>query len=424
MKGASFDAPFFILLAVFLRKRMRLNDFLDTPLESLFPADAFGIYIHVPFCVRRCRYCAFVSSVWREVPSEAYAQALCREFDARYEAFSSRKLLSLYFGGGTPTMLTDDALDAVVSHCVRAAGTPAEMTLEANPEQVTRERAARWKNIGFTRISLGVQSFDTKMLAFLGRHHDGDIARRAVQILGDAGFEEISIDLIYGGLPEPRDEANAYERWLCELEAARACGAVHVSCYELTLEENTPLSTLAKRGQKVLCDEEILARMMSAIPKGLDMAQYEVSNYARDGYFSAHNMSCWAGLPYLGLGPAAHSLGIAPGAIVRRANLANVRRWLAAMSDGAMPEPEFVEELTSQTHLAERLMCAARTRLMWSPARIAQSLDTPIAPFMPGLAKAVDLGLLRRIGDCYCTTDSGMLLNNRLDSLIFDGVDI
>ena len=115
---------------------------------------------------------------------------------------------------------------------------------------------------------------------------------------------------------------------------------------------------------------------------------------------------------------------IAPGAIVRRANLANVRRWLAAMSDGAMPEPEFVEELTSQTHLAERLMCAARTRLMWSPARIAQSLDTPIAPFMPGLAKAVDLGLLRRIGDCYCTTDSGMLLNNRLDSLIFDGVDI
>ncbi|MBQ9241943.1 MAG: radical SAM family heme chaperone HemW [Proteobacteria bacterium] len=401
---------------------MHRPNFFDTPLEGLFPEDSFGIYVHVPFCVRRCRYCAFVSSVWRQVPSAEYAAALCREFDARYGAYGERRLLTLYFGGGTPTMLSDDALEGIVSHIVSCTGMPEEMTLEANPEHVTRERAARWKALGVTRISLGVQAFDSKMLAFLGRKHDGDEARNAVKTLLEAGFEEISIDLIYGGLPEPADAACALARWRQELALARGCGAVHVSCYELTLEQNTPLWTLQKRGGQILCDEACLAEMMAVIPGVLSMAQYEVSNYARPGYFSAHNMSCWAGVPYLGLGPAAHSLAIEDGRISRRANSADVRRWLAAMSAGELPDPEFVEALTPQTHLSERLMCAARTRLAWNPARIAEKLGTSAAPFLPALEKACAQGLLARAREGFCTTDDGMRLNNRIDALIFDGI--
>lgn len=363
-----------------------------------------------------------MSSVWRQVPSSEYAAALCREFDARYVAYGERRLLTLYFGGGTPTMLSDEALESVVSHIVSRAGVPEEMTLEANPEHVTCERAARWKAQGFTRISLGVQAFDTRMLAFLGRKHDGEAARKAVKTLLEAGFDEISIDLIYGGLPEASDAAGALARWRQELGIARACGAVHVSCYELTLEQNTPLWTLQKRGSQILCDEASLAEMMAVIPAELAMAQYEVSNYARPGYFSAHNMSCWAGVPYLGLGAAAHSLAIGEGRILRRANSADVRRWLAVMSAGEQPEPEFVEDLTPETHLAERLMCAARTRLTWNPARIAEKLGTSAAPFMPVLEKACAQGLLARACDGFSTTEDGMRLNNRLDALIFDGV--
>lgn len=396
-------------------------DLFKTALERLFPAHSFGIYVHVPFCVRRCRYCAFVSSVWREVPSERYADAVCAELDARLDGFAGRELLTLYLGGGTPSMLSDDALHTIVSHCVCRAGMPKEMTLEANPEHVTRDRAVAWKAMGFTRISLGVQSFQSRMLSFLGRKHDGACAQCAVQTLLDAGFDEVSIDLIYGGMPDT--SYDALSAWHHELDTARLSGAVHVSCYELTLEPNTPLWTLAKRGQTVLCDEDALVEMMTAIPEGLDMAQYEVSNYARSGYFSAHNMSCWAGVPYLGLGPGAHSLRLDADRIERRANATDVRAWLGAISRGDLPEPAFVEALTAQAHLAERLMCAARTRLFWCPDAIAGCLGADLAPFMPGLDKAVEQGLLRRIGESLCTTDQGMLLNNRLDALIFDGVD-
>ena len=388
-------------------------------LENIERPREFGIYVHIPFCVRRCRYCAFVSSVWRCVPSRDYAEKIIRELEARREPYDAMRLKTVYFGGGTPTMIDDDALDRITSDIMAHFGQPDEMTIEANPEHVTLERAHRWKSAGFTRISLGVQSFDDAMIAMLGRRHNAAQVMRAVQNLDEAGFDEISIDLIYGGCTrEVCDRDRELARWRSELERAKSIHPAHVSCYELTVEPNTPIWTSQKRGQRVLCDEETLVAMMSIIQETLGMAQYEISNYSRVGYFSAHNLSCWGGVPYLGVGPGAHSFYRCGENFVREAVQSHVRAWLQDPNDA--PQLEFRETLPAQTHFEERLMCAARTRWWWNPREIATRIDASMDAQVPMLEKAVERGLLERKDECFRTTEAGIRLNNQLDALIFD----
>lgn len=401
---------------------MQIHDFHH--LEDLYAENDFGIYIHVPFCMRRCRYCAFVSSVLRPVPSEAYVKTLCAEFDQRIESFDKCHLTTIYFGGGTPTMLNDSDIAKLLNHILQCCSVPHEITLEANPEHITPERAQCWKSLGMTRISLGVQSFDDRMLAFLGRRHTGTQALQAIEHLTHAGFDEISIDLIYGAKAEDSTPEEDLKQWQKVLETARSIHPAHVSCYELTLEENTPLWTAQKRGTPVLYDENTTVEMMHLIEQTLGMQQYEISNYCRDHYYSRHNLSCWAGLPYLGLGPGAHSLIKADHQIIRQANMHDIRKWLQAFQDHPqiVPEPLFSESLSAQTHLAERLMCAARTRLPWSAQSIASSIHASLTPFIPCLNKAIQRGLISgSVEDSLQTTRLGIDLNNQLDEILFEG---
>lgn len=404
---------------------MKIPNLPGQTLESAFDRSDFGIYIHVPFCMRRCRYCAFVSSTPRSIPEQAYAQAVMNEFDLRYPNYADLNLKTLYFGGGTPTMLSDATIGKIVETIANRYDTPDEITLEANPEHITQQRCENWHSIGFTRISLGIQSFDTQMLQFLGRRHDRAQALAAIDHLHAAGFEEISIDLIYGGLiSDDRSDAQALASWRHDLETAGSCAAAHVSCYELTLEPHTPLWTRQKRGQKVLCDESTIAEMMTMIPQILCMTRYEISNYSRDDYYSAHNLSCWAGLSYLGLGAAAHSLFASPKRFMRKANTANIKDYVSSLNAAhpTLPDPEFTEDLSPQTHLAERLMCAARTRIPFNPCAIASQIGADISPYLDGLEKAMASGLIeRQRNGAMRTTERGILLNNRLDALIFEG---
>ena len=404
---------------------MKLCNLPDRTLETAFNRSDFGIYIHVPFCMRRCRYCAFISSTPRSIPDKAYTRAVMHEFALRHGLYAPLNLKTLYFGGGTPTMLPDCDIGEIVDAITNRCGTPSEITLEANPEHLTAQRCKSWRDMGFTRISLGIQSFDTQMLQFLGRRHDRQQTLAAIDMLHTAGFDEISIDLIYGGLPDSeRTSSQAIEFWRRDLETARASGAVHVSCYELTLEPHTPLWTRQKRGQTVVCDESAIAEMMTMIPQTLGMTRYEISNYSRGSYYSAHNLSCWAGLSYLGLGAAAHSLYAASNRIVRQANTQNIRQYMSSLDAPrpALPNPEFTEDLTPRTHLAERLMCAARTRIAFDPGAIAAQIGADIAPYQNCLHKAVERGWLESLPDGKLrTTDQGILLNNMLDSVIFEG---
>lgn len=403
--------------------------FAQQHLETMNIQGDFGIYVHVPFCVRRCRYCAFVSSVCRPVPSHEFASAVCREFCERKSEFDGGHLTTLYFGGGTPTMLLDEDIERIVQTVVSAFNAPLEITLEANPEHITTQRAVFWKTIGVTRISLGTQSFDDEMLTFLGRRHSSKEALEAIDVLKKTGFDEISLDLIYGGrCREGRTDAQEIGRWKRELEIVREIESSHVSCYELTIEEKTPIWVRQNRGDEVVCSDDAIADMMEMIPDELGMFRYEISNYSRNCYLSRHNLSCWAGVPYLGLGPGAHSMRRVKNGAIRRANSRNIQAWLRQMMDenGEMPAPEFVEDLDGVTHFLERIMCASRTKFLWSPDIIAEDLDVPSAFLQAfcsrNLKKAREMGLICRENDDYRTTNEGIRLNNRLDVVIFEQV--
>lgn len=267
------------------------------------------LYLHVPFCARRCSYCDFAIAVRREVPCNAYAEAVLAEWrehlnSGRWDRTGG--LATVYLGGGTPSLLAPPAIGRILDHLARDRGIVpgAEVTLEANPEDVTPERAGAWRAAGVNRISLGAQSFDPRVLTWMHRLHDAEAVRRAVVALRRAGFTNLSLDLIYG-IPVAlgRD-------WGRDLEAALALDPQHLSVYGLTVEPRTPLGRWMARGETTPApDDQAAAEYLEAEARLRDagLAFYEVSNAARPGYESQHNQVYWRGGEYLGLGPSAHS---------------------------------------------------------------------------------------------------------------------
>lgn len=267
------------------------------------------LYVHVPFCARRCSYCDFAIAVRREVPSAAFADALLIEYAMRLREAplaEATHLHTLYFGGGTPSLLAPEALARLIAEltAARPLVPGAEVTLETNPDDVTPERAAAWRAAGVNRISLGVQSFDPRVLAWMHRTHDADAPARAIAVLRDAGLLDISVDLIFALPP-------ALERdWQRDLRLALALEPTHLSLYGLTVEEGTPLGRWTARGDAVpppddRYADEYLAAHAALRTAGYD--HYEVSNAARPGRRARHNSAYWQRRPYVGLGPSAHS---------------------------------------------------------------------------------------------------------------------
>jgi oxygen-independent coproporphyrinogen-3 oxidase len=264
-----------------------------------------GIYIHIPFCATRCIYCDFFSSTdaSRKV---AFREAACRELAMRRDYLKGEKIRTVYFGGGTPSQLAaaDFAhiFDTIgryydVSDCE-------EITLEANPDDMTAEYVASLRSLPFNRISMGVQSFDATDLHFLNRRHTREQAIQAVSLCRENGIENISIDLIYG-LP-----GRTVAGWTHNLDEAIALDVPHISAYHLIYEEGTPLNKLRMAGKVVPVDELVSEELFNLLIDRLEAAgylHYEISNFARPGYFSKHNSSYWNETKYLGIGPSAHS---------------------------------------------------------------------------------------------------------------------
>jgi oxygen-independent coproporphyrinogen-3 oxidase len=284
------------------------------------------LYLHIPFCARRCSYCDFAIAVRKRVPSRAYADAVLREWEQTLRRPDAPEVLgsavdTLYFGGGTPSLLEPEELARVVegitAHHPLVPG--AEVTLEANPDDVTAERAAAWRSVGIGRVSLGVQSFDPAVLTWMHRTHRAEQVAPAVAALRGAGIGEISLDLIFAMPAElPRD-------WRRDVELALALEPDHLSLYGLTVEDHTPLarwiSRLQVRGAE---DDRYAAEFLAAhrALAGAGFEHYEVSNYARPGKRARHNSAYWRRATYIGLGPSAHS---AHG----RERQWNVREWAA-----------------------------------------------------------------------------------------------
>ena len=265
-----------------------------------------GIYVHIPFCRAKCSYCAFVSQVGNDNLQQTYVAALCREITAAGGDFSTSVVDSLFFGGGTPTVLPVDQL-ALILQTIRgnfALSADAEISIEANPGTVSAESLQFLRQQGFNRLSLGVQSFDDAVLAAVGRLHRADEAERAFYQARQAGFNNIGLDLIYG-LPQ-QTSAN----WQATLEQAVALAPDHLSAYGLKLEEGTPLAAAVAAGETTLPpeeDEETMYDLLNAFLPLHGYQRYEIANYAKQGRQCRHNIKYWRSRPFRGFGLAAHS---------------------------------------------------------------------------------------------------------------------
>jgi oxygen-independent coproporphyrinogen-3 oxidase len=266
------------------------------------------LYIHVPFCARRCSYCDFAIAVRRDVPSDRFADLILQEWTARRDepASTSSELDTVYFGGGTPSRLEPVALARLLRGfgADRPLAPDAEVTLEANPDDVTPDRAEAWHAAGINRVSLGVQSFDPGVLRWMHRTHRAGQAAEAMAVLRGSGIDNLSLDLIFG-LP-----AALGRDWDRDLAVALSLAPDHLSLYGLTVEPHTALGRWTDRGEVTPVDEDRYAAEFLAAHAALGQAgleHYEVSNAARPGRRARHNSAYWRRAPFLGLGPSAHS---------------------------------------------------------------------------------------------------------------------
>ena len=366
-----------------------------------------GLYIHVPFCEKKCPYCKFYSIASLSLVPRWLA-ALRKEmarYKTRFESFDS-----LYLGGGTPTSLRVKELEAILSDVFSYfdVASDTELTIEANPRDLTLEKTRDLKMLGFNRVNVGVQSFDESELVFLGRRHTAEDALSALRNLRACGFANVGIDLIYG------IEGQSLKGWIKTLEDALAVQPEHISCYQLTLEKGTPFWQMTeKRLMKPLHEEKARAFFMttSEMLEHHGYLHYEVSNFAREAaYYSRHNLKYWHHVPYLGLGPSAHSFQER----TRWWNLSSVRQYCLALEAQKAPI-EGCENLTDEQIKLECIALGLRTRDGFEAQQIESN------PFsVRVLSRLQHLGLLQVKGDRIIPTTEGLIVADQLPLCFFE----
>jgi oxygen-independent coproporphyrinogen III oxidase len=312
-----------------------------------------GIYIHIPFCKQACHYCDFHFSTNQSDSAELVA-AICSEIALQKNYLQGETIDTVYFGGGTPSVLTGKQLDAILSslHKNFSIHAGAEITLEANPDDLSLEKLQQLKSTGINRLSIGVQSFDAGILSYLNRAHTSTDATGCFQLARQAGFDNVSMDLIYA-IPGLSDD-----KWIDTIDQMLVLAPEHISCYSLTIEGKTVFSRWLEKGKLEVVHDDVSARQLEILVQRLEDAgylHYEVSNFSKRGYESRHNSSYWKEKNYLGLGPSAHSYNGA----VRQFNISNNHLYLKAISAGLIPAEK--ETLSRVDHINEFLLTTLRT---------------------------------------------------------------
>jgi oxygen-independent coproporphyrinogen-3 oxidase len=341
-----------------------------------------GVYVHFPWCLRKCPYCDFVSFEARadDIDHDGYADAVLAELEARAAALADGTLGSVFFGGGTPSLWRAAALGRVLARIVALAGERApslEVTVECNPSSLDEARARALVDVGVNRLSVGVQGLANERLAFLGRLHDAAGGLRALRAALESGAERVSADLIYGVATGADPTARQRpERAAAEARTVAETGPGHLSCYALTIEAGTRFGELARAGRLPLLDETLVSESFTAVEETLaahGFEHYEISSYARPGEQCRHNLGYWRGDDYLGIGCAAvgtlsgerisDALGPRPepGWAVRYKNPTTPARYLAAVGERRFAPAER-ELLSPETRLRERIMLGLRLR--------------------------------------------------------------
>ena len=341
-----------------------------------------GLYVHVPFCAQACSYCDFHFTT-KLSDRDAMVDAMVAELKSSLPEWEGETFTTLYFGGGTPSVLGADAI-ARIAHAAfdGAKWALEEWTLEANPEDLTPGALQRYKEIGVTRLSIGVQSFKSDVLVWMKRIHSVNRAETAVLDAASTGFNHISLDLMYG-LP-----LGAEGRWMNDVEKACALPVDHLSCYILTAEPRTLYGHELSTGQKKEPEEDQVVQEYAALCGATAAAgfeHYEVSNFARNGGRSRHNSAYWQGTPYLGIGPGAHSFR----GNLRWWNARSNGRYLQQASRGAFKEQRESEQLDAISRFNEFLITGLRRLEGVDPDHILEQTGVPLET---GVAEAISKG--------------------------------
>lgn len=312
-----------------------------------------GIYLHIPFCKKACYYCDFHFSTNTSY-IDAMVRAISRELKLQKNYLKGENINTIYFGGGTPSLLNKGQIDLLLSEIYahfKVTGSP-EITMEANPDDLTGDKVAMIKSCGINRLSIGIQSFDDRQLSFMNRVHTAREAIASIGLAKSSGIDNITIDLIYG-LP-----GSSLESWKNNLEQALALEVPHVSAYCLTIEPGTVFGHRHKNNKLNPLAEDIVAQQFEAMVQVLSESgyvHYEVSNFCLPGMYSQHNSNYWKYKKYLGVGPGAHSFDL----VSRQANIRNNHLYISAIEKSTIPCQ--VEKLTSKDKANEYLLTSLRT---------------------------------------------------------------
>jgi oxygen-independent coproporphyrinogen-3 oxidase len=313
-----------------------------------------GIYVHIPFCKKACHYCNFHFSTNLSGKNEM-VRALLSEIEMQQHYLEHQTIDTIYFGGGTPSLLHAQELKLIldsVNKYYKLSSTLKEITLEANPDDISIEKVLAWKKIGINRLSIGIQSFFEEDLVFMNRGHNASQAAQCIKIAQDGGISNLSIDLIFG-FPLLSDE-----KWRYNVDRVLEFKVPHVSCYGMTVEPKTALASFIEKGKMMPLDEEQSASqyeylMHTLIHSGFE--QYEISNFALPGFEAVHNSNYWSGQHYLGIGPSAHSYN----GVSRQWNVANNAKYMKSISQGELVRE--LENLTRPQQINEIIMVQLRT---------------------------------------------------------------
>jgi oxygen-independent coproporphyrinogen-3 oxidase len=368
-----------------------------------------GIYIHIPFCKTRCSYCDFFSSTDDSTASR-YVKAICVELEERKNELPNAEIETIYFGGGTPSQLTIEQF-AQIFEIIKAnyiVRQDAEITLEANPDDMTEAYVAGLASLPFNRVSMGVQSFDDHDLQSLNRRHTAHQALDVIELCRQHELTNISIDLMYG-LPNQTLEA-----WRKNVDVAVALPVQHISAYHLIYEKGTDLYRKLKKGEVKEADEELSVAMFDYLRNSLiqkEFLHYEISNFALDGYFSRHNSSYWKGVPYLGIGTAAHSFD----GVNRFWNPSNIKTYLDQAKERQF-SPE-IEESTPQSRYNDFVIVTLRTMWGLDILELEERFGTNYTQFFLQEAKPfLDQKLLTQSGNRFTISADGLFVSDAIMS--------
>jgi oxygen-independent coproporphyrinogen III oxidase len=371
-----------------------------------------GLYIHIPFCRKACHYCDFHFSTSAATMTDM-AEAINREMILRRSYLKGEELSSVYFGGGTPSLLDPAQVARLIGTARNAFGIlpEAEITLEANPDDLNSETLEGLLNAGINRLSIGIQSFSDEDLRFMNRAHDAAQALDSVRAAKEAGFTNLTIDLIYGS------PTTSMEQWKKNLDTAFSLGVDHLSCYSLTVESRTALAVMIRQKKVPAPDDEKSSAQFELL---MDMAakagydHYEISNFARDGKYSRHNTSYWQRKKYIGVGPSAHSFDIAS----RQWNVYNNPVYIKSLQSGIIPFEK--EELTRKDKFNEYILTSLRTK--WGvdtnvvEAEFGQWTKEDLLEKL--LAKSAE-GLVREENGVFTLTRKGKFFADRISAELF-----